>query len=163
MAVDTPGDAGPFQRAASGDGEAIGSLLAGHAAAIRRAIARDLPHRHRAVLGEDDVLQQTWVDAFHGFGAFARTLSGWGRAREGEAALGAWLLILARRNVLDAVRMLDADKRGGRRPRSQHQDLLDALTDGRLSRSPSRASALARPGRRWSGPCRYSRMPTASS
>ncbi len=143
-------------RARAGDDEALGELLRQHAPLVRGAIGRALPRRLRAALSEDDVLQQTWVDAFRDFPAFQATLppagaggDPAGEAAESQAALGRWLLTVARRNLLDAMRMLEAEKRGGRGGGRGGAaglgpgplDLARAIRDSRLSRRPSRAAA----------------------
>ncbi len=112
------------RRAVAGDGEALAALLERHGPAVRRAIGPGFPRRWRSVLGEDDVMQQTYVDAFHGIaryvpgpdaGLAGAPPSGAGGAGEGGAKFAAWLTTIARRNLVDAVRMLGAEKRGGSR------------------------------------------------
>jgi RNA polymerase sigma factor (sigma-70 family) len=51
-------------------------------------------------------MQQTYADAFLSINRFVP---------RGEGAFRAWLIRLAKRNLLDAVRMLSAEKRGGNR------------------------------------------------
>ena len=91
-------------------------------------------------------MQQTYVDAFrhiHGF------------VPHGEGAFPAWLKTIANRNLLDALRMLEADKRGGGRrriePRTRDESLV-ALCDmfGQVSSTPSRKVARAEASRRLS-------------
>jgi RNA polymerase sigma factor (sigma-70 family) len=128
-------------RARTGDEDAIGGLLCLHAADVRGVIGRALPRRRRSALSEDDVLQQTWVDAFCDFQAFVATLPREGErpAAEDHAALGRWLVTLARRNLVDALRMLDAEKRGGRRG----QVGLDGVLVARAGGASRRASRVA--------------------
>lgn len=97
-----------LQRAVAGDRDALATLLVEHGPAVARSLARTIPTRWQAVLGMDDVMQQTYIDAvmtirqcvFCGCGAFHR-----------------WLATLARCNLRDAIKALEADKRGGARCR----------------------------------------------
>ena len=88
----------------AGDEAEIGALLQRCAPALRRAVSADLPRRWQRLLTVDDVFQETCVDAFRDLRSFA------GRT---ERALCAWLTRIAKRNLLDAVRMLEAERRGG--------------------------------------------------
>lgn len=96
------------RRAVAGDGEALSALLERHGPAVRRVIAPGIPPRWRSVLSEDDVMQQTYIDAFQDIGRYAPGAGGAG-------TFAAWLTTAARRNLLDAIRMLGAEKRGGGR------------------------------------------------
>ncbi|MFO0839847.1 MAG: RNA polymerase sigma factor [Phycisphaerae bacterium] len=123
-----------LRRAAGGDEAALTRLLELHAPQLRSAMSAEIPARWKSLLSEDDVLQQTFVDVFLGIRSFDPHASGEFRA---------WLATLARRNLIDAVRMLDAEKRGGgRRPIGQHDydqsctALYERLTAGD---APSRA------------------------
>jgi RNA polymerase sigma factor (sigma-70 family) len=124
--------------AAGGDGDALALLLERHGPVVRRRIAGDIPRRWRAMIGEDDVLQQTWVDAFRDVGAFRP---------QGLAAFTGWLTTIAKRNLVDAIRMLEAEKRGGGRRRVTQAredscaDLFERL--GGVTRGPSRVAARA--------------------
>src|SRR5690606_2299459 len=107
---------------------------------VRGVIARALPRRRRGALSEDDVLQQTWVDAFCDFSAFVATLPPEGeRPAEDHAALGRWLVTLARRNLVAAVGEQDAEKRGGRRGEGGRDGDVVARA-GRASRRASRVA-----------------------
>jgi RNA polymerase sigma factor (sigma-70 family) len=117
---------------AAGREDVVAAALASHLGELRGFIERRLPRRHRAVLSNEDVLQQTLVDAFREGGTFPRE----------AAAARAWLWRVAERNLIDAVRMLDADKRGGAFRQVNSAHFVDDLTDGRVSRSPRRAAAL---------------------
>jgi RNA polymerase sigma factor (sigma-70 family) len=94
-------------RAARGDRDALVCLLEQNAPEMRRRLARRIPRRWQHALTVDDVVQQTYVDAFLDVGNFSPN---------GEGSFAAWLGTLARHNLLDAVRMLEADKRGGGHP-----------------------------------------------
>lgn len=93
-------------QAVGGDRAILSALLTEHGAVVRGRLAGQIPRRWQSVLSLDDVLQETYTDAILDI----RRLIG-----RTEAAFGAWLMTLARRNLCDAIRMLDADKRGGGR------------------------------------------------
>ncbi len=94
--------------ASSGDTRALRELLEEHAPVVRRWLAGKIPHRWRSVLSVDDVMQQTFTDAFLDISRFVPV---------GGDSFGAWLMSLAKCNLVDALRMLEAEKRGeGRRP-----------------------------------------------
>jgi RNA polymerase sigma-70 factor (ECF subfamily) len=108
------------RRAVAGDGEALSALLERHGPALRRLIGPRIPPRFRSVLGEDDVMQESYVDAFQDIGGFvpgagAGAGAGGGGAGAGEGRFAAWLTTIAQRNLVDAIRMLAAEKRGGDR------------------------------------------------
>ena len=120
-----------LQRAIDGDSRALGEILKQHGPSVRRTLAGKIPRRWRAVLSEDDVMQQTYADAVADITRFAPRESG---------SLRAWLITLARRNLLDAVSMLGAEKRGGKRRRidpADHHLALAGLIDG-VGETPSR-------------------------
>jgi RNA polymerase sigma factor (sigma-70 family) len=107
--------------AARADAAALAALLQRVAPDVRRAIRADLPARWRHLLTADDVLQQSFVDAFHDFAGFAG---------DSPAALRRWLMRIAKRNLLDAVRAVESEKRGGGRrygASDTQQSCLDLL------------------------------------
>lgn len=122
--------------ARAGDESAIGTLLERHAHPLRARIERELPVRFQSLLSADDVLQQTFVDAFRDLPAFAGA---------DEAALSRWLWAITRRNLIDAVRALESEKRGGDRLRLDPAGLsVSAWVDlFRTVSGPSRAVSLA--------------------
>lgn len=128
-----------LDRAVAGDGQALAQLLEAHAPALRESIESRIPHRWRTVLSADDVMQETYIDAFMDIGRFDP---------RGEGAFTAWLTTLARRNLLDALRMLEAEKRGRNfhrvQPASRRGSLV-ALYDQLASpdSTPSRRAARA--------------------
>jgi len=93
-----------WERAEQGDRAAFASLLTHEGHAIRPHIASRIPRRWRSVLSDDDVLQAAYVDALRGMGRFLAS---------GNGSLQAWLKRVAEFNLVDAVRMLEAEKRGG--------------------------------------------------
>lgn len=128
-----------LQQAIAGDHAALMDLLEQCAPAIRRRLAGRIPLRLRALLSEDDVLQQTYTDAFLGISSFVKQ-DGYGFV--------AWLNTLATRNLIDAIRMLEADKRGGGRKRVEprcEDDSCQALFEllAATSTTPSRQIAKA--------------------
>jgi RNA polymerase sigma factor (sigma-70 family) len=96
------------ERATQGDRAALTELLELEGPAVRRVVEAELPKRFQSLLSADDVMQQTYADAFLGIERFVP---------RGEGAFRAWLTRLAKRNLVDAVRMLSAEKRGGDRRR----------------------------------------------
>ena len=97
-----------ISRAICGDREALATLLESTGPTVRRAIAGRIPGRWQSVLSEDDVMQQTYADAFQSISRFTPL---------GDGAFRAWLSSLAECNLRDALRMLGANKRGGNRRR----------------------------------------------
>lgn len=115
-----------LSRAGAGNAEALAALLESCGPRVRASIRGMIPGRHRALMSEDDVMQQAYTDAFLKIGGLRGT-------ELGEFA--AWLRALARCALLDAVRLLEADKRGGgrravRAGSDSRAGLLDALGAG---------------------------------
>ncbi|MEW6252178.1 MAG: sigma-70 family RNA polymerase sigma factor [Planctomycetota bacterium] len=79
--------------------------LAAHGPVVRGRIDGRIPARWRAVLSVDDVMQQTYTDAFVDFDQLVSS---------DEVVFEAWLATIAERNLIDALRMLEAEKRGAR-------------------------------------------------
>ncbi len=122
-------------RAVGGDEAALSRLLLRHAVRIRRSITIVLPPRLRALLSEDDVLQQTFTDAFLDVDRFTGA---------GEEAFAAWLARLARNNLQDAIRALDAVKRGGKEaPRADDANSFETLFVNLLARTRTTPSGHA--------------------
>lgn len=91
------------QRAVAGDQAALTELFERHGPTVRQSVAKQIPERWRSLLSEDDIMQQTYADAFRGIGRFVANENG---------SFAGWLASLARCNLQDAIRMLGA----GRRP-----------------------------------------------
>lgn len=128
--------------AVGGDEQALTTLLEKHAPELRRRLAGAIPKRWQSLLSEDDVLQQTFVDAFRDIGRFV--------GDEGQA-FEAWLHTLAKRNMLDGIKMLEADKRGGDRKRIERgsrEESMVALYEvlGGTITTPSRKAARQEAG-----------------
>ena len=94
-----------LKQACQGDEKALGDLLELFTPQLRRVIAGKLSSKWQSLLSSEDVLQETSTDAFIDIHQF--------QPGPGSAFL-AWLTTLATRNLYDAIRMLEADKRGGR-------------------------------------------------
>lgn len=123
-------------RARAGDRGALGDLLQQHGPKIRRILRGAIPKRWQALLSIDDVLQQTYLDAFLDIGDFAGSI---------PEAFEGWLSTMARRNLHDAIRMLSAEKRGGDRtrlPQVMSDESFVSLFEvtGGTQSSPSRAA-----------------------
>lgn len=95
-----------LRRASDGCHDALATLLARHGSTARRSITGRIPYRFRSLLNEDDVMQETYADAFLSI-----------RQCEGQSAeeFSAWLARIASNNLRDAIRILSATKRGGDR------------------------------------------------
>ncbi len=126
-----------IEQAVTGDRQALITLLEEHAPRMYRRLAGKIPRRWQAVLSVEDVLQETYTDAFLSINRFA--------ARH-ERAFGAWLGQIAVRNLVNALRMLEAEKRGGNRrapggldPVASRVALYGTL--GATQRTPSRYAA----------------------
>jgi RNA polymerase sigma-70 factor (subfamily 1) len=121
-------------RAIEGDADALALLLERHGQAVRRALKGKISARWQSALSEDDVMQQTYADAFQDIGSFVP---------HGDGSFVAWLTQIANRNLLDGVKMLEREKRGGKRRRVEagsSDDSYVALYElvGRTSSTPSR-------------------------
>ena len=96
---------GLLRRACTGDEKALSDLLSTHSAELSQVIARKLSAKWQSLLSQEDILQETFTDAFLDIHQF--------KPGQGSGFL-AWLTTLATRNLYDAIRMLETDKRGGR-------------------------------------------------
>lgn len=92
--------------AVGGDREALAMLVAGAMPRVRAICGGRIPRKWQAMLSDDDVLQETAADALVAIGGFR-----W----RGAGSFGAWFATIAHNNLLNAVRLLEADKRGGGR------------------------------------------------
>ncbi len=130
-------DESRLREAVAGDRTALACVLRDHASCIRGAVAGQIPRRWRSVLSEQDVVQQTFADAVRDIGRFSGT---------NEGSFAAWLVRLAQCNLHDAVRSLQAHKRGGNRKRADQGysgDSLFALVEllSESGSTPSRNAA----------------------
>jgi RNA polymerase sigma-70 factor (ECF subfamily) len=118
-------------------------LFMEHGPAVMRWLAPRIPQRFQALLSIEDVLQQSCTDAFLQFEQFLPRTDG---------SFGGWLGKIAERNLINALRMLKSDKRGGNRrqitPKSREDSfcaLYEELTagEGTPSRNVARGEARA--------------------
>jgi RNA polymerase sigma factor (sigma-70 family) len=91
-------------RAAQGEQESLVELLERYAPSVRARLAGEISQRWQSVLSEDDVMQQTYADVLRDIGKLV-----W----HGPDSFVGWLATIAQRNLLDGIKMLEADKRGG--------------------------------------------------
>ena len=99
-----------LSRAVVGDSEALAELITRNGPALERSLNGRIDAKWRSVLSVDDVLQETFADALVGIASFES---------RGPDSFVAWLVTLARNNLREAIRGLDAVKRGGGRQRVQ--------------------------------------------
>jgi RNA polymerase sigma-70 factor (ECF subfamily) len=96
--------------AVAGNQDALVELLRRHGDAARRAVTGKIAARWQSVLNEDDVVQQTYADAFLAIDRL--------RPR-GVDSFRSWLATLTRNNLLDAVKHLSAARSGGKQQHAQ--------------------------------------------
>lgn len=95
-----------LNRAVLGDEDALETLLTRHAPTVRKRLDGRIDPRWQNVLSEEDVLQETWLEAFFAIRSFEP---------RGVSSFVAWLTMMAKRNLIDAVRELQTLKKGGDR------------------------------------------------
>lgn len=127
-------------KARAGDREALIGLLESCAGRVRGRIAPKITGYMRSFLDEDDVMQVTYLEVVTRFETFT----------SGDAnGFLAWMTRLAENNLIDAVRMIEADKRPNPRNRVETagkqsggepmQSLIEMI--GVTVTSPSKAAA----------------------
>ncbi len=124
--------------APGGDRSQSARLLAEHGLAVLEWLSDKIPRRWQAVLSAEDVLQQTCIDAFLHFDQFVP---------ETENSFAAWLRTIAERNLLNALRGLEADKRGGKHRRVEPRtadDSFDLLCEQLASSQSTPSRHVAR-------------------
>jgi len=127
-----------LEKALAGDREAVIDLLEACAPRIRARIAPKITAHLRSSIDEDDVMQVTYLEVVTRLDTFNGG---------GIAGFLAWMSRLAENNLIDAVRMLEADKRPNPRNRvttrrsaeDSAADLIDLI--GMTISTPSRAAA----------------------
>lgn len=133
-----------IERAIQGDEDALTVLLEDLGPMVRSRVATRIPARWQSLLSEDDVMQQTYADAFRSISRFVPL---------GDGAFRAWLSSLAEYNLRDAVKMLETEKRGGNRKKvsavesnASYMNFFDVLSSSGTSpsRKVSRAEAATR-------------------
>ncbi len=111
----------------------LSARLGACAEALIAAIVPDIPERHQALFSAEDVVQQTFVDVLTDARRFVP---------EGEQAFFRYLRTIARNNLIEVIRALDAGKRGGGRCRVTGEgqesslDLLHALAPAATALGP---------------------------
>lgn len=130
-----------LQRARDGDKDALTELLHLYDAEVRLDVQRRLPQRWQSLLSVDDVLQQTYAKTILAIRRFVPS---------GVRAFPAWLKKLAQFHLIEAIRALEADKRGGAarklepRPGSDsYTALFEQLTGIGTQTTPSRGAIRA--------------------
>jgi RNA polymerase sigma-70 factor (ECF subfamily) len=120
------------QRAAAADESALAELLRRHGPQVRAQVETEIAAKWRSVLDAEDVMQVTYLEAFLTINRFRH---------RGAGSFGAWLLMIARNNLRDAIDELGRQKRPNPDRRVIPSDesaaiLLDKL--GCTSSTPSR-------------------------
>jgi RNA polymerase sigma-70 factor (ECF subfamily) len=105
-------------RAIEGDLDALTRLLEQYGSVVRQSIRDKIPRQLRSILSEDDVMQETYAEAYLSV-----------RQLNAEAAFVAWLRRIARNNLLDAIRSFRADRRG----RNHRRVTADGIESGAVS------------------------------
>jgi len=123
--------------AVAGDEPALCRLLELAAPAVRARLRHSVPPRWQALVTLDDALQESYTEAF----LHIRRLR-----PESDAAFVGWLTRLTRNNLIDAVRALEAEKRGGGRARltASVEDSACELFERLAARDSSPSRVLAR-------------------
>ncbi len=83
----------------------LAPVLLERAEYVRGYLASRIPARFRSIISADDVLQEAWIAAFRHAGDVASCDS---------TTLDAWVLAIAERKLVDALRAAQTLKRGGR-------------------------------------------------
>ena len=126
-------------KAIEGDRVAIQQLLMTHMAAVSRFAAGRLPAAARDVIDPEDIVQQTFTEAFRSVSRFRP---------QADASFRSWLTAIAENKIMDAVKGLQRQKRGGERQRIRQvaatdthsvTDLVNLLSGG--GHTPSRSVA----------------------
>ncbi len=99
-------DAELIRLAVRGNSGSMEELLARHGPALRDQFRNNIPRRWQALLTLDDLMQEAYTDAFLGIAEFA-----W----QGDGSFQRWLGTIVQNNLLHALQMLEAEKRGGKR------------------------------------------------
>jgi RNA polymerase sigma-70 factor (ECF subfamily) len=93
-----------LKKATEGDQSALEQLLMSHYDDLARHIEPRIGAQMRSVVGVDDVLQETFVQAFRDISKF--------QTRSGSSFRG-WLKAIAENRLMDAIKSWQRKKRGG--------------------------------------------------
>jgi RNA polymerase sigma-70 factor (ECF subfamily) len=99
-----PSEAALVTAAIAGDHVALERLLLSHYDSLARRIGAKLPARLQATQAVEDILQQTFLEAFRDVRNFQP---------RNDASFGDWLVRIAEHRLLDAIKHHDRRKRGG--------------------------------------------------
>jgi RNA polymerase sigma-70 factor (ECF subfamily) len=105
-------------------------VLLEHAHALHAYVQRRIPRRHQDLVSVDDVLQEVWIAASQRMPADVRDAGG-------------WLTAVANSKLVDALRTVEAVKRGGGRPVAPAQ-VPSASLDGLVARLCARGRTPSR-------------------
>lgn len=121
--------------ACAGDEQAFVALVRRSEPGLRAAVQARLPHRWQALLSPEDVLQHTYLEAILQIRTFSP---------RGLAAFDAWIRKLAEYHLIEVIRALEADKRGGKlrsvrqaSPAESFAELFDQLSGLPTQTTPS--------------------------
>ncbi len=131
-------------RAVAGDQEALARLIAQYDGSLRSRFRNRIPAQWLALLSLDDLLQETYTDAFLDIADFVD---------RGGDSFEHWLVAIGKNSLLNAIACLEAEKRGGGRiPYSPgqrdssfaalHELLSSSMTtpSGRVAKEEAKAS-----------------------
>ncbi|MGE0481865.1 MAG: RNA polymerase sigma factor [Phycisphaerae bacterium] len=124
---------GDLAKAQDGDADALTRLLARYGPEVCAGLQIQPPWR--SVVDPDDIMQVTYTEAFLRIGSFTA---------DSPDAFCNWLRVLARNNLRDAIRGLEAQKRPHPRRRVvDNGEVYDCLAEilGVTTSTPSRAAA----------------------
>ena len=93
-----------LNKACGGDQDALQDLLFQHYDALTQHISPRIGAQYRALIGVEDILQETCVQAFRDIQKFQR--------RPGSSFVG-WLKAIAENRLMDAIKAQQRKKRGG--------------------------------------------------
>ncbi len=130
-----------MDQAVAGQPLALDRLLLEHHARLAARVEQKLPDDLRAVIAPEDIIQETFTDAFRHIAAFRP---------EGRDAFYRWLTAISDNRLTDAVRAARAAKRGGGRERVHGIDrssiaaLMDVIAIH--ERTPSRSAGMHEAG-----------------
>jgi RNA polymerase sigma-70 factor (ECF subfamily) len=97
-------------QAVAGDRLALERLLLLHATRLERHLVPRIPNLLRGVIDENDILQQTFLQAYRDIGSFQP---------RGQGSFFAWLRSIAENRLFDCIREHKRKKRGGDHKRQQ--------------------------------------------
>ncbi|HEY3242836.1 MAG TPA: sigma-70 family RNA polymerase sigma factor [Phycisphaerae bacterium] len=130
-----PPDDELLRQSIAGDQAALGRLLRRYEPVLRRDLAGKIPKRWRALVSDDDIIQQTWTDVHLDIQRRKPVVDGF----------AAWIKAMARNNLIEVLRAFETEKRGGRHATETvvpdgSRDLCELLA-APSSAAPSREAA----------------------